>query len=148
MLQDTLMYLYALDSNKKIINGKKELTYYMLHNSVSNIIATNFEEYKNRALAIIEETLKSYIIFKELFNLPKSINFINARITGFRINGYMYGLKEKPQNLINYISNNSFTLKFKVKFLLVYILIKINPNFRQYIYKKVWRNYKKIIINL
>ena len=148
MLQDTLMYLYALESNEKIINGREKLTYYMVHNSASNIVATNFEEYRERALTIIEETLKSYIILEGLFNLPKSINFINARITGFKINGYMFGLKEKPKNLINYILNNSFTLKFRIKFLLVYILIEIKPNFRKYIYKRVWRNYKQIIINL
>ena len=144
---DTFMYLFALESNTKILNGKEKLTFYMFHNSLSNIVVKNFEEYRKRTLTLIEEGLKSYYNFAESFNSNKSINFINARITGSKINGYLYGLKEKPENLINYILNNSYTLKFRIKFLTVYILIKINPNFRQKIYKKAWNNYKNYIDN-
>ena len=148
ILPDTSMYLYALESNKKIINGKEKLTYYMFHKSASHIVAINFEEYRKQTLTIIEETLETYRKLKELCNLPNSINFINARMTGFEINGYIYGRNEKPNNLINYILNYSFPLKLRIKFLSAYILIKINHNFRQYIQKKIWRNDNKRSINL
>ena len=143
MLVDTFMYLCALESNNNIIKGNDKLTYYMFHNSISHIVAKNFEEYKKYHFDSMNTTLNSLIIFKKMFNSKNAINYLNTRITDIKIDRCIYGLNEKPENLTNYIKNNTFSLKHRTKLFSLYIFTKIYPNFRKYFYKKVWNNYRE-----
>jgi len=140
---DVLMYLYVLESNKKIIKGKEKLTYYMFHNSTSNIASNNFEEYRKFLINQADLNLNSYILFNNLFHSRKAINFLNLRITDMQIQKYISGSNEFPSKLINYIINSSGSLKYRVEFFLACILIKVYPGSRKYIGNKMWDNYRK-----
>lgn len=78
-----------------------------------------------------------------MFNSKRAIGYINSRITDIKIDKYIYLQNEKPDNLMNYIINNTFDIKYKTKLLLSYIFIIIYPNFKNYFYKKAWNNYKE-----
>ncbi len=136
-----------MESNKKIINGKEKLTHYMFHNSISHIVAADFNQYKNYHINSINVTLNSLLNFKKIFVSKKSIDYINAGITDIKLDKYIYKFNEKPDYLMNYIVNNIFGIKHKIKLLLSYIFIRIYPDFRNYFYKKAWNNYKEKFIN-
>jgi glycosyltransferase involved in cell wall biosynthesis len=140
-IQDVLMYLYALDSNKKIVAGKEKLTYYMLHESSSNIVTNNFEEYKKFVIAQSDLHLNCYIVFNNLFHSKKVVNHLNLRITGLEIHKYIFGSNEIPTRLINYVINGSGSLKFRIKMFSVCIVIKVYPSARKYIGNKMWNGY-------
>ncbi len=140
---DTFIYLCALESNKKIISGKEKLTYYMFHNSISHVVTKNFEEYKKYHINSMNVTLNSLMVFKKMFISKKAISYLKSRITDIKIDKYIYSSNEKPDNLINYIINNTFDIKHKAKLLLSYIFIIIYPDFKNYFYKKAWNNYKE-----
>ena len=97
---DTLMYLCALESTKKIIKGKEKLTYYMVHNSASNIISNNFEEYRKYLIAVSDLYLNNYLLFSNLFHSKKAINYLNSQITSTQILEYIFGSHKSPSKLI------------------------------------------------
>ena len=136
--QDTLMYLYALESNKKIIKGKERLTYYMLHNSTSNIVSNKFEEYRKFVITNSDLSINNYIFFKNIFHSRKAINYLDSRITGLEIKRYIFGSNEFPSKYINYMINSFDGLKYKVESFLACILIEIYPKSRGYISNKIW----------
>ncbi len=140
---DTLMYLYALESNKKIIKGDEKLTYYMLHNSTSNIVPKNFEEYKKFIITTSNLYLDNFRLFKNLIYSKKAINYLNSRTTNTQIYKYIFELNEFPSKLINYIINSTESIKFRVVSFLACILIKVYPRFSKYFGKKMWDIYNK-----
>ena len=138
---DILMYLYALESHKKIIKGKEKLTYYMLHNSISNIASNNFEEYRKFVITNLDLVLNNYMLFRNIFHSKKAINYITSQITGTQIYMNIFGANKIPSKLINYIVNSSGSsggLKYRIVLFLSYILIKIYPKSRRYISNKIW----------
>ena len=141
--QDTLMYLYALESGKNIIKGKEKLTYYMFHNSISNILSTNFEEYKKFIITKSDLNLNKYILFRNIFQSRKAIYYINSRTTDAQIYKYMFGSNKFPSKLINYIINSPGSLKFKIKLFISCILIKVYPRSRKYISTKMWNTHNQ-----
>ncbi|WMT53758.1 glycosyltransferase family 2 protein [Ferroplasma acidiphilum] len=143
MSQDTLIYLYALESNKKIIKGKETLTYYMFHDSVSHIVANNLEEYRKHVLTTSDLFLNNYTLFNNLFHSKKAINVLNSRITGIQIYMFIVGANETPSKLINFFLNNPGSLKYRGAFFLSCILIKAYPKSRKYFSKKIWDVYRK-----
>ena len=142
---DPLVYLYALESNKKIIKGKEKLTYYMLHDSASTIVSNNFEEYRKIVITQLDLHLNNYISFNNLFHSRKAINFLNSRITDTQIYMYTFGANQIPNKLVNYILNSSDSLEYRAKLSLAYILIKVYPKSRTYIRNKIWNNHKKLV---
>ncbi len=143
--QDTLMYLYALESGKKIIKGKEKLTYYMFHNSTSNIVSNNFEEYRELIITQSNLYLDNFILFNNLFYSKKTIDYLNSRITSIQILKYVYGANETPSKLINYILHSTSIRNFMYRFAfsLIYPLLKAYPKFRKYIGNKMWNIYQK-----
>ena len=139
-LPDTLMYLYALESNKKIVIGKEKYTYYMAHNSATIILTNNFEEYKKSINTSSELSFNTVLLFNNLFHFKKTktINFLNSRITGGQIYMYIFGSNEFPSKLANYFINSSSNLKYRAVLLLLCILIKVYPKSRKYISNKIW----------
>ena len=140
---DTLMYLYALESGKKIIRGKEKLTYYMFHNSTSNIVSNNFEEYRKFIITKSDLNLSKYVLFRNLFHSRKAINYINSRTTDAQIYKYIFGSNEFPSKLINYIINSPGSLKFKVKLFMSCILIKVYSGSSKYISNKMWNTHSQ-----
>ena len=149
---DALMYLYALESKNRILNGKETLTYYMFHNSISNFISNNFDEYRKFIITQPDLGLNSLIFFKNLVHSKKAINYLNFRITSEQIYKYIFGANYTPCKLINFIIYNRdgiFNLgsfKYKIELILIYMLIKIYPKSRTYINKKIWNSYRKSTI--
>ena len=144
---DVLMYVYALESNKKIRKGKEILTYYMLHNSISNNVSNNFEEYRKFMIITSDLYINNFIFFMNLVHSQKAISYINSKITGAQIYKYIYGINETPHKLINYIINNTNNsiagLKHRIEFSLLCILIRVYPRFRKYINEKMWNSHDK-----
>lgn len=144
MPQDVLMYLYALESNQKIIKGKEKLTYYMLHNSTSNIVANNFDEYRKFGIVQSHLFLNIYKLFYNLVQTKKAINYLDSRITATQIYLYILGSNELPNKLINYIINSSDSLRYRVIFFVSCIVIYIYPKFRKYISSKMWNIHSQL----
>ena len=140
---DILMYLYALESNKKIIKGEETLTYYMVHSSATNILSKSFEEYRKLVIAQADLNLHSYLSFRSLIHSKKSINYLNWRITHEQIDKYILGSNEFPKKLFNYVMNSFDSLKRRVVLFLSCILIKLYPKFRKYISNKMWNIHSK-----
>lgn len=138
---DILMYLYALESNKQIIRGEEYLTYYMFHNSVSNIGTKNFEDYKKFITTHLNSLLDSCRLFKNSFQSKKAITFLNSLITGTQIRLYLNGPSAFPSKLINFIIYNDDNLKYRIKLFLACILIKVYPQSRKYSSNRVWSDY-------
>jgi len=135
---DRLMYLYALESSKKIIKGKEKLTHYMFHNSASTIVSNNFEEYRKSLINQLNLNLNSYTFFNNLFHSRKAVNVLNSYITGIQIQKYILESNEFPGKLINYVINSTGNLKYRISFFLLCILIKVYPKSRKYIGNKMW----------
>lgn len=141
--QDTLMYLYALESDKNIIKGEEKLTYYMFHNSISNILSNNFEEYRKFIITKSDLNLNKYVLFRNLFHSRKAINYINSRTTDAQIYKYIFGSNKFPSKLINYIINSPGSLKFKVKLFMSCILIKVYSRSSKYVSNKMWNTHSQ-----
>ena len=140
---DVLMYIYALESDKKLIKGKEKLTYYMSHNSASHIVGKNIEEYKKFVINTSNLYLSYYMHFNNLVHSRKAINFLNSRRTGVQIDKYIFGTDKYPDKLINYIINNPSNLKFRAAFFFSCIMIKVYPGSRKYFSNKIWRIHNK-----
>ncbi len=140
---DIIMYLYALESNKKIVKGKEKLSYYMVHDSASNILSMNFEEYKNFVIAQVDLNLKNYILFKNLVHSRQGIKYLNWRITHSQIDKYIFGSDEFPSKLLNYVINSFDSLTRRVVLFLSCILIKVYSNSRKYVSYKMWNIHNK-----
>jgi len=127
---DTLMYLFAIDSRKKIYLDEKVLTYYRLHNSITH----NFDDldsYINFNIKLYNNVINSYKIFYESFNNKEIKNLILHKIA------FMYFLLR--------IFNNE---KFKLKNYIDFIKTKSYNNDKKYQYKIMLASifFKKIII--
>ena len=140
---DPLMYLYALESDKKIIKGKEKLTYYMFHNSTSNTACKNIGEYRKFIIKGLDLHLSTFMYFNNLFHSKKAINYIYSQITYLQIRSYIFGSNEFPSKLINYIINRLDKFKVKVELILVCIVIKIYPDCRKYFINKLWNMHSK-----
>ncbi len=136
--QDHFMYLSALESNKKIIKGKEKLTYYMYHNSYSNLIIKDFNKFKNYKMKYINQELNLYLAFKEMFASNRSISYINAQIANCEIDVYFYGSGKKPDNVINVLKTRHRTLDEKIVIFLSYLLVRIDNNLKDTITKHLW----------
>jgi len=140
---DSLMYLCALESDKKIIEGKEKLTYYMYHNSASVTACKNIEEYRKFVIRRSDLDLSYFMHFNNLFHSKKAINYINSQITECQISNYIFGSNEFPGKLINYIINHLGKFKVNAELILVCIVIRIYPNSRKYFINKLWNIYSK-----
>ncbi len=143
MSQDILMYLYALESNKKILIEEEKLTYYMVHDSATNIVSNNFEEYRKFVLTKSNLILDGFKICTNAVQSQKAVNYINWRITSVQMDRYIFGSTEIPSKLINYMINSTDSLKYRVELIFAYMLIRIYPKSRKYISNKIWTNHSK-----
>jgi len=75
---DDFMYLSALESGKKIIKSKKKLTYYRIHNSASNIIVKNFDEYKKWNLEYLNINIESLTLLNKIFNSKRCMKLFQC----------------------------------------------------------------------
>ncbi len=136
---DTFMYLCALESGKKIIVNKMELTHYRYHSSASNTISINKEEFNYNKIKKIDILMDSLYIFRNLFKSKKSISYIKWSITNYEIVKCPYDNSIKVENLINYILHFHDGIRHNIMFIGIYILILIYPGFFSvYIQRKIF----------
>ncbi len=133
--QDDFIYLCALESNKKIINGKEKLTYYMFHNSSSQLITTNFDEFKANRIKYENRNLKQFISFKCMFFSRSALRYINSRIALIKMVLYFFGVAYPMDNIIYYFPSPSVFAK--------YLLVRLHKKSRIIIVKKLWNEYRK-----
>lgn len=124
---------------------QKKLTYYRIHNSASNIIVKNFDEYKKWNLEYLNINIESLTLLNKIFNSKKCISFFNARFTDYKLWNFIYGIDENPDNLMNYFISNLYSTRHKTLMLLIFIIVKHFPSFKKYVFKKIWINYKQSI---
>jgi len=142
---DDFMYLSALESNKEIIKGKEKLTHYMLHNSASNFGTNDFNEFKKYRISQSKMAIKQFTIYKDIFTSKKSINYINIRITDAEIDNYLFCASKKPDNLMNIFKTNNRSFYNKIEIFLLYILVRLHNNSRNFVTKKLFDYNKKRI---
>ncbi len=134
---DDFMYLSALDSGKNIITDNKKLTYYMRHNSISQIETKNIDKFIEISNKYSQMTMDSFKLFDALFISKDAKNYIKQRITEVEIREYLFGNKTKPKNALNIFEKSDTTFSSKLKHYLAYLLIRIHYNFRYLIIKEM-----------
>ena len=78
---DHFMYFSALDSNKKILDGKLQLTYYMVHNSASHSLTASNEllDYNEN---LFSKSINDLTLFKSQFKRRRAAREIfNSMVT-------------------------------------------------------------------
>lgn len=135
---DTFMYMCALESDGIIINLKKRLSFYSVHNSMGNKFESNAQEFIKVNSQLLEEIKISYIFFKSIFLSKTSQNFIDARLIQNRLQLMLF-IKNKMPNIVELIS---FIIYSKIGMKSILVLC------RQLIFLKLnYNKYRKIIIN-
>ncbi|WP_298277029.1 glycosyltransferase family 2 protein [Ferroplasma sp.] len=140
---DHFMYLLALESNQKIIAGKEKLTYYMFHTSTSHVDTNDIELFIKHRNVNLEQDIKSFIMFDEMFISRKAKNYIKQKITNLEIDGYILGDNKKPRNSLNIFKQSDRSIYIVLKIYLAYLLVRVHYNFRYIIIKKLLNNNKK-----
>ncbi len=137
-LTDTFFYLSALDYGGKKMLDKKILTYYTVHNGVSNFITDNFDDYKNKQIEFLDISIDELFKFKDLFNNKKVLKHIYSYITDIKMNKFLWGFyNERPSKIINFILHRDRPLKNRIAKLSYYIIVRLYPSyFIKYAYKK------------
>ena len=140
---DHFMYLSALESDKNIVAGKEKLTSYMFHNSVSHIDTANINEFIQNRNPDLEEDVKPFIMFGEMFVSVKAKNYMKQKITNIEIDDYILGVNKKPRNAINILKKCDRAFSARLEIYLAYLLVRFHHNFRNIIIKKFMNNNKK-----
>jgi len=133
--EDDFIYLSAPESNKKIIKGKEKLTYYMFHNSSSQLITTNLYEFKANRIKYENRNLEQFMSFKCMFSSSSALRYTNSRIALIKIVLYFFGVAYPMDNSIYYFANTILFAK--------YLLVRLHKKSRIIIVKKLWNEYRK-----
>lgn len=141
---DHFMYLSALESNKKIIKGKEKLTHYMYHNSASNYITTDFNEFKKYRASLQENNIRNFTALKEIFTSKKATNHLDGKIANEEIDNYLFCANKKPDNLMNIFKSKERPAHIRMELFLLYIFIRMHNNFRYVIIKRIFNDIRKI----
>ena len=139
---DHFIYLQALESNKKIIKGREKLTYYMDHHgSFANLITNNLDQFIDEFVLLHKNALGTVLALKTKCHSKRGINYINILITYYKLNLYIYGLSEKPSNLLKYFFYSPSFFKFKQ--VIAYVLVRIHKNFRMIIINRFFIQFQR-----
>ena len=141
---DDFMYLSAIESDKVIINSNEKLTYYMRHNSASYFTGNNINEFTKYRKLNLQLQIRQFKNFRGMFISKTVINYINGRLAHLEISSYIFDGNIKPDNIWNTFKNKNQTFYAELKIFIVYILIRLNVNFRDKIIKVVFSYDKKV----
>lgn len=140
---DYFMYLSALESGQNIIRGKDKLTYYMVHNSASNVYTDDINEFIKRKTSLAELDISTFLMFHRMFISTKAKNFITQKIANDEIDRYIYGNNKKPENALNIFKKGERTFSVRLEIYILYLIVRIHYNFRYNIIKKLFIENKK-----
>jgi len=133
---DTLMYLFALNSGKKIYLDKKVLTYYRIHNSITHNF-DSLDSYINFNIKSYNNVINSYKMFYGSFDNKEIKNLILHKIafTYFMLrifNNEKFELK----NYIDFIKTKSYNNDKKYQYKIMFASIFFKKN----VIKKLYNN--------
>ena len=142
---DHFMYLSALEANKDIRDDKQKLTYYMLHNSASNINTSNISEYMKFRNTVAARNIKTFMMFYLVFNSKKANNMIKQKLANFEIDYYIFGGNRKPMNALNVLKKCDRPFFNRFEIFIIYMLVRVYSNFRYIVIKKIADSYGLIM---
>ncbi len=141
---DTFMYLSALESGKFLMADRKKLTFYMVHNSASNIFSHEFSDFNAAKITYIKNVIESLGLFFDFFNKNKARKYLESQITYYRILEFVYNRTCVPGNIINFLINNKHGFAIKAKNVLMYMLLRLpGRRYRRYIQYRIYRKVLK-----
>ncbi len=131
LLPDTLMYLSAIDSGKKLLISNEKLTLYRVQGS--NISIT---KQKNERINLFLLYSSQYESFLNMFSSKKSHRLIKVRITNFNIYLYLNGVPRDNIFPFLYLFSSYLSPSIRIKNVFAYLLYKTGI-FRRLIIKMV-----------
>ncbi len=135
---DLIMFLFALEYGG-ILEDNNKLTTYRLHNSVSHIIYNNFSEYRNFELLTLDHTIRDFQNIKYKFKSKQAIEFINAFLSSLIIKkNILLKANYKIPYLKSFIMSKYFGIRFRLEYILIVILFKINKTLTTKIISKIY----------
>ena len=142
---DTFMYLSALESGESIMTDGKKLTFYMVHNSASNIFSQKFSDFNAAKITYINNVIETLELFVDFFNKNNAKKYLESQITYYRMLEFVYNTNCIPGNRINFLVNNKHGFAIKAKYAFIYVLLRLSSRrYRSYIqhriYKKAMKN--------
>jgi len=140
---DTLMYLFALNSGKKIYLDKNILTYYRIHNSITHNF-DSLDSYINFNIKSYNNVINSYKMFYGAFDNKEIKNIILHKImfTYFMLRIFN-NEKLKLKNYIDFIKTKSYNdKKYEYNIMIASIF------FKKRLIKKLYDNELKKIKNV
>lgn len=144
---DDFMYLSALDSGKSIIADNEKLTYYMRHNSISQIETKNINDFIKMKNTYSKRSMDSFRSLNEMFISKNCKSYIKQRIAELEITEYLFGNKTKPRNSLNVFKKSLRPFSSRFKYYLAYLLVRIHYNFRYLVIRKMFNFNTKIFNN-
>jgi len=146
-LTDIFFYLSALDYGGKMMLDKKILTYYTVHNSVSNFIVNNFDDYKNKKIKFLDISINELYKFKDIFDNKNVLKHIYSYITDLKMDKFLWGFyNEHPSKIVNFILHMDRPFKNRIMKLSYYIIVRLYPSyFIKYAFKKRENDFIKMI---
>ena len=142
---DTFMYSSALDSEKPLIINRKKLTFYMVHNSASNIFLSDFSDFNAAKIIYIKNVIKTLNTFLNFFKSSNAKKYLESQITCYGLLRFVYERESIPENIINFLINRKIGFVKKIKYVFVYLLLRLpGQRYRSYIQHKI---YKRAMVN-
>lgn len=137
---DTFMYLSAVESGKFLIINRKKLTFYMVHNSASNIFLSDFSDFNAARIIYINNVIKTLDIFLNFFKSSKAKKYLDSQITYYRLLKFVYDKESIPENIINFLISSKNGLRKKIKCVFLYILLRLSgQRYRTYIQHRIYK---------
>ncbi len=137
---DTFIYLSAIESGKSLMADRKKLTFYMVHNSASNIFLPDFSDFNAAKITYINNVINTLNTFLNFLKSSKAKKYLESQITYYRILIFVYNRKCVPSNIINFLINNKNGFLQKTKYAFIYLLLRLSSRkYRSYIQYRIYR---------
>ena len=141
-LLDTFMYLSALESGKLIMVNRKKLTYYMVHQSASNIFATNLMSFTQARIKYLNNLILTLNQFNNFFKGRRSKNYLKSQIGYYELHRFIYTKQYIPKNLINFLIYSKIGFMNRIKYTFIYMLLRLFRNkYRNYIENRIYKKW-------
>jgi glycosyltransferase involved in cell wall biosynthesis len=135
--QDPIIFTLALEHEGMLINSDEELTFYVKHESTSNIFSGNFEENIKQTEIAYQNYLKSAEIILPLLKRERSRKYLKAMITDLKMGRFQFDINLHPEYVLNYFFCKYIPFKRRWVQLRSYIALRISPRkARNYILHK------------
>ena len=138
---DYFLPYITLKNGYDILATNKILTKYRVSNSWTHISTSNYKEFSKNKSHLLENTIQSYYIIKEILNDSDYNGPLNYQITEMRLElSIINSGKIEIPNILNYLKCSLIEKNFKrILFLIISFLVNINRKAIQ----KLFMNYSE-----